>query len=93
MAIAQFKYIESIGRFRKAASQGDVTLKKFTLIFGENGRGKSTICAILRSLQRQSPALLEGRKTLGATASPKVSIALTNGPAAIKGAWSSPDSQ
>src|SRR4051812_5531146 len=51
MFIKQVKHIGSVGRFRSCGAQGDVTLKKYTVVFGENGRGKTTLCAILRSLQ------------------------------------------
>jgi hypothetical protein len=40
MSLRQFKHIGSVGRFRACVAEGDVTFKKLTLIFGENGRGK-----------------------------------------------------
>jgi len=43
--------VKSIGRFRNYAANGDVTFHKLTLVYAENGRGKTTLCAILRSLQ------------------------------------------
>lgn len=57
--------IKNVGRFRNSVASGDVTFRRVTLIFAENGRGKTTFCAILRSLATNTPALIIGRKTLG----------------------------
>ncbi len=42
--------IKNVGRFQNYGAAGDVTFRRYTLIFAENGRGKTTLCAILRSL-------------------------------------------
>jgi len=59
--------IKNVGRFRNCNPSGDVAFKKVTLMFGENGRGKTTLCAILRSLQTGKEAYILERKTLGAS--------------------------
>ena len=46
--------IKNVGRF-KAARIGGGEYGRFTLIYGGNGRGKTTLCSILRSLQRNDP--------------------------------------
>lgn len=56
--------IKSIGRFRNYAANGDVTFRKLTLVYAENGRGKTTLCAILRSLQTGQREFITERKTL-----------------------------
>jgi len=56
--------ITNVGRFKNCAAYGDVTFRRYTMIFAENGRGKITLCAILRSLFTNTPALIIGRKTL-----------------------------
>lgn len=66
--------IKSIGRFRDYAAKGDVTFRKLTLVYAENGRGKTTLCAILRSLQTGQPEFIAERKTLGTTDAPFVHI-------------------
>jgi wobble nucleotide-excising tRNase len=66
--------IKNIGRFRNCAAAGDVTFRRFTLIFSENGRGKTTLCAILRSLFTNTPALIIGRTTLGSLNTPEVQL-------------------
>jgi len=58
--------IKNVGRFRNSGAKGDTHLAKYSHVFGANGHGKTTLCAILRSLQANDPAHLLGRKTLGA---------------------------
>jgi wobble nucleotide-excising tRNase len=81
-------YIRNVGRFRNCAAAGDVTFRRFTLIFAENGRGKTTLCAILRSLCRNDPAFVIGRTTLGGPGRPEVQLLTANGSIAFRdGAW------
>jgi wobble nucleotide-excising tRNase len=90
MSLHQIKHIGSVGRFRAASASGDVTFKKFTLIFGENGRGKTTLCSILRSLQNNDPAIVLGRKTLGEDKDPHIVLTFAGGSVLFKsGAWNS----
>ena len=92
MSLRQIKHIGSVGRFRAAGAEGDVTFKKFTLIFGENGRGKTTLCSILRSLQTDDPNIVLGRTTLGSGKAPNVVIQFEDGNALFKdGAWNKPN--
>jgi wobble nucleotide-excising tRNase len=88
MTIEKIVSIKNVGRFLNAAASGDVTFRKHTLVFAENGRGKTTLCAILRSLQSGDPAYIIGRSTLGAGAPPQAQ--LLAGGAAVRfadGAW------
>ncbi len=89
ITISKIAHIRGIGRFRNYSPQGDTTFKKFTLIYGENGRGKTTLCAILRSLQTRQSAIIQGRRTLGlAAANPYVVITLQPGQALfLNGVW------
>jgi wobble nucleotide-excising tRNase len=68
--------IKSVGRFVDYAASGDLTFRKLTLIYAENGRGKTTLCAILRSLQNGQQEFIAERKTLAATAPASVCIRL-----------------
>ena len=82
--------IKNVGRFQNCDAMGDVTFRRFTLVFAENGRGKTTLCAILRSLFTNTPAFIIGRKTLGSIEPPEVQLLLDNGNTTFrKGAWSS----
>jgi wobble nucleotide-excising tRNase len=81
--------IKNIGRFGYCAARGDVTFRRYTLICAENGRGKTTLCAILRSLLTNSPAHIVGRKTLGSLEQPEVQLLLSNGHKTFRnGVWS-----
>ena len=74
--IEKFISIRNIGRFRDCSPRGDVTFRKLSLLFAENGRGKTTLCAILRSLQTGQPEFILERKTLGASDPASVNIRL-----------------
>lgn len=81
--------IKNVGRFKNCAAVGDVTLNRFTLIFAENGRGKTTLCSILRSLSTNTPALILGRKTLGGDGKPEVQLLIGNNNITFRnGVWS-----
>ena len=80
--------IQNVGRFEKYCASGDVELKRYNLIFAENGRGKTTVCALLRSLQSGDGAHVIGRTTLGQTDAPEVQILTREGMATFRqGAW------
>ncbi len=72
--LEKFISIKNIGRFRDCIPRGDVTFRKLTLLFAENGIGKTTLCAILRALQTGQHEFISARKTLGATEPPAVQI-------------------
>lgn len=59
--------IKNIGRFRDYNARGDVSLRKMNLVYADNGRGKTTLCAILRSLQSGKSEYIMERKTLGSS--------------------------
>ncbi len=60
-------------------------------MFAENGRGKTTLCAILRSLFLNNPAFILGRATLGSPDAPEVQLLFAGGGniAFRAGAWNS----
>lgn len=83
--------IKNVGRFHNCAAVGDVTFRRVTLIFAENGRGKTTLCAILRSLFTNMPAFIIGRATLGSTEPPEVQLLLgTSNFTFRNGTWNAP---
>ncbi len=80
--------IRNVGRFLRCSSSGDATLDRFSLVYAENGRGKTTLCAILRSLQSGDPHHIIGRSTLGEGGQPEVRIQLDDGIVTFKdGRW------
>ena len=89
MTLGKIVSIKNVGRFFDSAAAGDVAFRRYNLIFAENGRGKTTLCAILRSLQSGEPAHIIGRHTLGSPDPPQVRLLLDgNRPATFEdGAW------
>jgi wobble nucleotide-excising tRNase len=83
-------YLKNVGRFVSYSAIGDVELKRYNLVFAENGRGKTTLCAILRSLQSGDAAPILGRTTLGSVVSPEVRVLMASGGISIfsNAAWS-----
>jgi len=76
--INKIVHINNVGRFRKCSASGDVTFRKLTLVYAENGRGKTTLCAILRSLQTGQQEFIAERKTLAANGPVAVHIRINN---------------
>lgn len=82
--------IRNVGRFKNCAASGDVTFQRYTLIFAENARGKTTLCDVLRSLSRNAPDIVVGRATLGSTEPPDIQLLTPSGTLRFRnGAWSS----
>jgi len=77
--------IKNVGRFRNSATAANPQLAKHTFVAGANGYGKTTFCAVLRSLQTGDPAHVLGRKTLGATDAPVIELLLDAGQARFDG--------
>ena len=87
--LRKFVSIKNVGRFRNSAATGNPELARYTLIVGANGFGKTTLCAVLRSLQSGDPAHIVGRTTLGIESTPTVELLLPAGLARFDGAaWS-----
>lgn len=85
-----FAYVGNIGRFESVGSQSDTTFSPLTLVYSENGRGKTTLCAILRSLKAGDPAPILERKRLSATSEPKAVLKLGGTKVSFDGAcWTS----
>ena len=65
--ISKIHNIRGVGRFKDFESREGIELGKLTLIYSENGQGKSTLADILRSLSEGDERRLLGRKTVDAT--------------------------
>lgn len=73
MRIKKFSRISNVGRFRNVRISGG-EYGQLTLIYGLNGRGKTTISAIFRSLKANDPAPILQRRTLGINGDTEVNI-------------------
>ena len=69
-----FQYIQNLGVYRQVQGTDDTRLRPFTLIFSENGRGKTTLCAILRSLSQGSAGTIAERKRLDNTDPTRIAL-------------------
>ena len=66
--------VQKVGRFEKLKSPSSLQFSNTTLIFGENGWGKSTIADILRSFNLGQPEIIRGRETLATGGTQKVTL-------------------
>ena len=72
--LRKFIFIRNVGKFKAHSAQGDDELRPLTLIYADNGLGKTTLGAVLRSLHTGNPAYILGRKTLGQSDSPSIQL-------------------
>lgn len=88
--IVKFLRIARVGKFNDYKPKGDTELRRLTLIYGENAKGKTTVTSILRSLQTGQPHHITGRKKLSQADAPEVELRLSDKTTAkfSNGAWS-----
>ena len=72
-----FDYIRNVGRFLEVKEAP--ALDVLTLIFSENGLGKTTICAICRAASERDPVPILERRRLSGKSDSKVVIAFDGG--------------
>src|SRR6185437_3858901 len=70
--------IQGIGLLHDANGKPH-TCQKATLVYGDNGRGKSTLATVLRSLSTGDGSLVTNRKTLDGKLAPKVVLQFGSG--------------
>jgi wobble nucleotide-excising tRNase len=59
--INKIENLVSIGKFRNYQANGPVNFKKLTLIYGDNGGGKTTLTSVFRSLTTNNPEIIRSR--------------------------------
>lgn len=59
--INKVERLVSIGKYRNYNAAGQVNFKKLTLIYGDNGGGKTTLTSVFRSLTTNNPELIRSR--------------------------------
>jgi wobble nucleotide-excising tRNase len=82
--LTEVKYVQNVGRFEKASPLANAGFGPCTLVFGENGWGKSTLADILRSLTTNNPAIVLGRKTLAGGREQKAVLRIDGQPAVFE---------
>jgi wobble nucleotide-excising tRNase len=89
MMLTRVVSIKNVGRFRNSAHTPNPSFAKFTLIYGANGYGKTTLCSVLRSIENGDTAPLIGRKTLGSTTPLEIDLLFADGSRRLRSdAWS-----
>lgn len=89
--VERINILRNIGQFDSVSpNQQTTALSKLALIYAENGRGKTTLANILRSLGTNNPILITERHRLGAQNTPHIVINANNQTYTFQnGAWSS----
>ena len=87
--ITNFQLVRNIGTFDSVNAGAELSFNQFALIYAENGRGKTTLAAILRSLASGDPLPIVERRRLGAQHPPHVVVVDDAGQQAVfqNGAW------
>ena len=89
--LTKIKLVQQIGQFDNVSSQID--LGPLSIVYAENGRGKTTLVSIFRSLQSGENIPIRERKRLGSLNNPKVVLSFSDEQNDIvfeNGAWSKP---
>ncbi|MCH7884549.1 MAG: AAA family ATPase [Planctomycetes bacterium] len=76
--ISRLHLLRNLGVFDYVDSGADISLARLTLIYAENGRGKTTLTAILRSLATGDPIPIRERRRLAAEHPPHVVLDCDN---------------
>lgn len=92
MQIASITLLNNVGQFHSVTSGQSLPLGTLVLGYAENGRGKTTLAAILKSAGTGDPTLVTERSRLGSAQPPKVVLKLADGTNAIFDAttWAQP---
>lgn len=87
--IQTIQLLRNIGTFDSVTAGAQLPLSKFALIYAENGRGKTTLAAVLRSLGNGDALPVMERKRLGAAHPPHVVLGDDVGQTAVfeNGVW------
>lgn len=80
--INRIQLLRNIGLFDSVTAAANITLACLTLVYAENGRGKTTLAAILRSLATGDPIPIAERRRLAAQHPPHVVLDCDGAPAA-----------
>ena len=70
--IRKIKLLKNIGTFNTDSAAASVDFNRLVLICGENGRGKTTLTAVLRSLSTGNALPIAERRRLGSQDSPYI---------------------
>jgi len=78
--IRRIRLLRNIGQFDSVDSAATIALGRLVLVYAENGRGKTTLAAILRSLGSGDPIPITERRRLAAAHPPHAVLDCEGGP-------------
>ena len=78
--IRRIRLLRNIGQFDSMDAAATIDLSRLVLIYAENGRGKTTLAAVLRSLSNGDPIAITERRRLAAAHPPHVVLGCDGGP-------------
>ena len=88
--IRKIRLLRNVGQFDSVSAGHQFTLGKLVLIFAENGRGKTTLAAVLRSLSTGDPLPIAERRRLGVRHPPHIILDCDSAPTSAifqAGSW------
>lgn len=90
--VAHIQSLNNVGQFETVALGTHLAFAPMSIIYAENGRGKTTMAAILRSLSNGDPKLVTDRQRVGAAYPPHIVLQNLDGGQHTfqNGAWSAP---
>jgi wobble nucleotide-excising tRNase len=83
MFLKRIKEIKNIGKFCNVTNIAGIEFSATTIIYANNGNGKSTFTSILRSLHTGNNKILIGKKTLGSNGAKKIEIDFEDNPSPL----------
>ena len=78
--IRRVRLLRNIGQFDSVDAAAQIALGRLVLIYAENGRGKTTLAAVLRSLASGDPIPITEHRRLAAAHPPHVVLDCEGGP-------------
>ena len=78
--ISRLQLLRNIGQFDSVNAAANIPLSRLTLVYSENGRGKTTLAAVLRSLATGDPLPIAERRRLASQHPPHAVLECTGGP-------------
>jgi len=90
MSLNRIQLLRNLGQFDSVNEGAQLPLARLALIYAENGRGKTTLASILRSVGTGDAQLVNERHRLGAQHPPHLVLTPRVGPQLVfqNGAWS-----
>lgn len=78
--INRLQLLRNVGQFESVTGPANIELSRYVVVYAENGRGKTTLSAILRSLATGDPINILERRRLSSQFPPHVILECTGGP-------------